>query len=73
MTDQPQPTRFSFSALDLCPVVLVLGFFEDEIQSAEFWSTTTLKIVLLMIASSLAFAAGRMAYKSIRLILTNRK
>jgi hypothetical protein len=73
MTGQPRPARFSFSALDLCPVVLVLAYFEDEIQNAGFWSTTTLKIGLMMVASSLGFAIARMAYKTINIILINRK
>ncbi|TLX16702.1 hypothetical protein [Rhizobium sp. MHM7A] len=74
MTDQTkQPARFSFTALDLCPVVLVLFIFENEIQNAEFWSATTLKIVTTMVAASLAFALGRLTFKTVKNLLINRQ
>ena len=68
-----QTSPFYISALDLCPSVVVLAYFEDEIRHAELWSATTLKVVIAVAAASLALPLGRIAYRTMKVALFNFK
>jgi hypothetical protein len=71
--NQNKPSRFTYSALDLIPVVGTLAYFEDDLIAAELWSGTTLKVIVIMVAATVAFAIGRLCFRAIKSIVVNRK